>query len=101
MQKNSGINFVLGWEFPGSPEVRTQYFHCGGPSSISGQGTKILQATWGDQKVKKKNSCAHRNKHKYSQEQHTLTKKLHLVKVRNRKNKNKKTLLGLFLFSET
>ena len=52
-------------------------------------------------KLKKKNSCAHRNKPKYSQEQHTLTKKLHLVKVRNRKNKNKKTLLGLFLFSET
>ena len=32
-------------EFPGSPVVRTWCFHCGGPGSIPGEGTKILQAT--------------------------------------------------------
>ena len=32
-------------EFPGSPMVRTQGFHCHGPGSIPGQGTKIPQAT--------------------------------------------------------
>ena len=31
-------------EFPGSPVVRTQSFHCWGPGSIPGQGTKILPA---------------------------------------------------------
>ena len=34
-------------EFPGGPVVRTWRFHCPGPSSIPGQGTKI-------QKKKKK-----------------------------------------------
>ena len=28
------------------PVVRTLHFHCGGPGSIPGQRTKILQATW-------------------------------------------------------
>ena len=37
-------------EFPGSPVVRTRCFHCQGPGSIPGQGTKILQAAavWPD-----------------------------------------------------
>ena len=29
------------WEFPGGPVVRTLCFHCRGPSSIPGWGTKI------------------------------------------------------------
>ena len=32
-------------EFPGGPGVGTWCFHCGGPGSIPGEGTKILQAT--------------------------------------------------------
>ena len=32
------------WEFPGGPVVRTRRFHHGGPGSIPGRGTKILQA---------------------------------------------------------
>ena len=31
-------------EFPGGPVVRTLRFHCWGPGSIPGWGTKILQA---------------------------------------------------------
>ena len=41
-------------EFPGGPVVKTLSFHCQGPSSIPGQGTKILQATWCGQKKKKR-----------------------------------------------
>ena len=37
-------------EFSGSPIVRTWCFHCCGLDAIPGQGTKILQATWCDQK---------------------------------------------------
>ena len=33
-------------EFPGGPVVTTARFHCQGPGSIPGQGTKIPQATW-------------------------------------------------------
>ena len=33
-------------DFLDSPVVKTQHFHCHGPSSIPGQGTKILQALW-------------------------------------------------------
>ena len=36
---------VLREKFPDGPVVRTQRFHCRGPSSIPGRGTKILQAT--------------------------------------------------------
>ena len=32
--------------FPGSSVVRTQCFHCQGPGSISGWGTKILHVAW-------------------------------------------------------
>ena len=32
------------WEFPGDPVVRTWRFHCRGPGSIPGGGTKIPQA---------------------------------------------------------
>ena len=39
-------------EFPGSPVVRTQHFHCGGPGSIPGQGTKITQVAWYSQRGK-------------------------------------------------
>ena len=42
------------WEFPGSPVVRTQHFHCRGPGSILGQGIKILQATHGMAKKERK-----------------------------------------------
>ena len=31
-------------EFLGGPVVRTRHFHCQGPGSIPGQGTKIPQA---------------------------------------------------------
>ena len=31
-------------EFPGGPVVRIWCFHCRGPGSIPGQGTKILHA---------------------------------------------------------
>ena len=37
-------------EFPGGPVVRTWRFHCRGPGSIPGQGTKIQQATQHGQK---------------------------------------------------
>ena len=37
-------------EFPGGPVVRTPSFHCCGPGSVPGQGTKILKATWCGQK---------------------------------------------------
>ena len=43
-----------GWEFPGSPVVKTRCFHCQGPGSIAGRGTKIPQATQHGQKEKKK-----------------------------------------------
>ena len=33
-------------EFPGEPMVKTQHSHCWGLGSISGWGTKILQAAW-------------------------------------------------------
>ena len=35
--------------------VRTWYFHCCGLGSICGQGTKIPQVTWCNQKKKIKN----------------------------------------------
>ena len=39
-------------EFPGGPVVRTPHFHCRGPrfDSLTGQGTKILQAARRGQK---------------------------------------------------
>ena len=40
------------WEFPGSPVVRTRHFHCWGPGSIPGWGTKIPQAAQSGQKKK-------------------------------------------------
>ena len=33
-------------KFPDGPVVRTWHFHCQGPGSIPGQGTKIPQTTW-------------------------------------------------------
>ena len=41
------------WEFPGGPVIRIQRFHCHGPGSIPGEGTKITQPTWCSQKKKK------------------------------------------------
>ena len=41
------------WEFPGSPVVRTQRFHSRCLGSILGWGTKIPQASWRGQKIKK------------------------------------------------
>ena len=40
-------------EFPGGPVVKTWCFHCSGPGSTLGWGTKISQATWHGQKEKK------------------------------------------------
>ena len=40
-------------EFPGGLVVRIPGFHCGGPGSIPGQGTEILQATRHGQKKKR------------------------------------------------
>ena len=37
-------------KFFGGTVVRTQRFHCQGPGSITGWGTKIPQAAWCDQK---------------------------------------------------
>ena len=46
-------NQVNIWELPGSPMIRTQRFHCKGPGSIPGWGTKILQTVWhGQNKTK-------------------------------------------------
>ena len=39
----SSYQFKVFQEFPGSPVVRTQHFHCRGPVSIPGQGSKIPQ----------------------------------------------------------
>ena len=41
-------------KFPGSPVVRTQCFHCWGPGSIPGWGTKIPEAVLHAAKKKKK-----------------------------------------------
>ena len=46
-----------GGEFPGGPVVRTLCFHCWGPGSIPGQGTKIPQNVQRNQKRKKKKDC--------------------------------------------
>ena len=43
-------------EFLGGTMVRTLYFYCRGIGSISGQGTKIPQTTWHDQKNSGENS---------------------------------------------
>ena len=40
------------WEFSCGPMVRTRRFHCQGPGSIPGQGTKIPWATQCSQKKK-------------------------------------------------
>ena len=42
------------WEFLGIPAVRTPCFHLRACSSIPGQETKILQATYGQRKKKKR-----------------------------------------------
>ena len=41
-------------EFPVGPVVRTPSFHCQGPGSIPGPGTKIPQAAWRGQKQTQK-----------------------------------------------
>ena len=48
-------------EFPGCPVVRTWCFHCCGPGSIPGRGTKIPQATQCGQKKKKKDHAKDNN----------------------------------------
>jgi len=42
-----------GWEFPGGLVGRILGFHCRGPSSIPGQGTKILASSTVQPKIKK------------------------------------------------
>lgn len=51
------IIIILRWEFPGSPRVWTQHFHCCEPGSIPGQGIKIPQ----DVQCCPKNNNAHNN----------------------------------------
>ena len=41
-------------EFSGGSVVRTWCFHCRGPGSIPGQGTKIPQAAWHAPPTRKK-----------------------------------------------
>ena len=41
-------------EFPGSPVIRSQCFHCWSLGSICGWGTKVPQAKWYSQKLKEK-----------------------------------------------
>ena len=53
--KDGFLNWVLR-ELPGGPAVRTWCFHCHGPGSIPGQGTKIPEAVWyGQKKFKNQN----------------------------------------------
>ena len=49
-------------EFPGGPVVRTRSFHCWGPGSIPGQGTKIPQAAQCGQEKKKKKKDEEKSK---------------------------------------
>ena len=54
MEKNSYVPYIrliFVWEFPGGPVVRTRRFHCHGPGSIPGWGSKILQAMWRGPKI--------------------------------------------------
>ena len=44
----------MGGEFLGGPVVRTPRFHCRGPGSIHGGGTKTMQATRCSQKKERK-----------------------------------------------
>lgn len=43
------------WEFPGSPVIKTLHFHCRGPGTIPGRGTKISKASRHGQKKKSYN----------------------------------------------
>ena len=60
------------WEFLGIPAVRTPCFHQRACSSIPGQGTKILQATYGPKKKKKREReqflLLHKKKHSLNEE---------------------------------
>ena len=44
----------MSWKFPDGLVIRTRHFHCQGPGSVPGQGTKILQAMQRGKKKKKK-----------------------------------------------
>ena len=57
-------------KFPGGPMIRTWCFHCCGPGSIPGQGTKILQAAQSGQ-----------NKQKTKQKQKPQQNKLWLIHI--------------------
>ena len=50
--------------------VRILGFHCHGPGSISGQGTKILQAAWQKRKKERKvkEQYLHQKKAEFKQE---------------------------------
>ena len=60
-------------EFPSGSVVRTQRFHCQGLGSIPGQGTKIPQAEWCDQK-----EAAKQNKETKAVHVHWLAIHLHV-----------------------
>ena len=46
-----------GQDFPGGRVVRTLCFHCRGPGSVPGWGTKILEAAQPKKKEKKRPKC--------------------------------------------
>ena len=57
MGKNNiiyGVKKWGNWEFSDSVVVRTQYFHCWGPGSIPGWGTKIPKIAGHGEKNKRK-----------------------------------------------
>ena len=57
-----GIKNTALEEFPGGPVAGTWCFHCRGLDSVSGWGTKILQATEHGKKKKKNNNLKTKNK---------------------------------------
>ena len=48
------LKILYYWEYPGGPVIRTYCFHCWDPASFPSQGSKILQAMWCSQKIKKR-----------------------------------------------
>ena len=46
IHSSSEVPETKSWEVSGSSVVRTRCFHCWGLDSVSGWGTKVLQAVW-------------------------------------------------------
>ena len=51
----------MSWEFPGSPVVKIQCFHCCGLGSAPGEGIKIPQALLGEKEKEKALATWHLN----------------------------------------